>query len=109
MVGEVGRDICTLENIAFSDVLFVPGLLQTLISEPQLEKQGCKLVSENGIRTVSKGGKYMFHATLEHNSYIFRPTWLPTSSTVLQSEEIALAASVVPDTNADLWHLRLGA
>ena len=27
-----------LSNIAFQDVLFVPGLLQTLISEPQLEK-----------------------------------------------------------------------
>jgi len=50
----------------------------------------------------------MFHATLEHNSYIFRPNLLPTSSRVLQSEEVALAVSVVPNTSADLWQLRLG-
>ena len=29
-------------NLVFMDVHFVPGLLQTLISEPQLEKKGCK-------------------------------------------------------------------
>ena len=86
----------------------MPGLLQTLISEPQLEKKGCRIVSEDGIRMVLRGDKYMFHATLEHNLYIFRPNWLPTSSRVLQSEEVALAASVVPNTSADLWHLRLG-
>ena len=34
-----------LGNIAFTDVLFVPGLLQTLISEPQLEQKGCRIVS----------------------------------------------------------------
>ena len=52
-----------LGNVAFTDVLFVPGLLQTLISEPQLEKKGCKIVSEKGVRTVSKNGKYIFHTT----------------------------------------------
>ena len=102
------KGIIRLENIAFSDMLFAPGLLQTLISEPQLEKKGCKIVSEHGIHMVSKGGKYMFHGTPEHNSYAFRPNWLPTSSRVLQSEEVALAASVVPDTSAGLWYLRLG-
>ena len=60
-----------LGNIIFNDVLFVPGLLQTLISEPQMELKGCKIVSENGIRTVSRNGKYLFHATLERNSYEF--------------------------------------
>ena len=102
------RGIVRLGNIAFSGVLFVPDLLQSLISGPQNEKKGWKIVSEHEICKVSKGGKYMFHATLEHYSYIFRPNWLPTSSKVLQSEEVVSAASVIPDTNADLWHLRLG-
>ena len=44
-----------LGTISFYDVLFVPGLLQTLISEPQFEKKGCRIVSEHGIYTVSKG------------------------------------------------------
>ena len=61
-----------------------PGLLQTLISEPQLEKRGCKIVSEHGIRTVSRNGVCLFHVTLEYNSYIFKPTLLPTSSRLLQ-------------------------
>ena len=39
------KGVMRLGNIAFQDVLFVPGLLQTLISEPQLEKRGCKIVS----------------------------------------------------------------
>ena len=94
-----------LGNIAFHYVLFVLGLLQTLISEPQLEKLGCKIVSEHGIRIVSRNGVHLFHATLEYNSYIFKPTLLPTSSRLLQSEEIVLAANVVPSTSADLWHL----
>ena len=102
------KGIMRLGNIAFNDVLFVPGLLQTLISEPQLEKRGCKIVSEHGIRTVSRNGDYLFHATLEHNSYIFRPSLLPTSSRLLQSEEIVLAATVIPSTSADLWHLQMG-
>ena len=38
-----------LGSIAFNDVLFVPGLLQTLISKPQLEKRGCRILSEHGI------------------------------------------------------------
>jgi len=95
------KGVMRLGNIAFQDVLFVPGLLQTLISEPQLEKRGCKIVSEHGIRTVYKQGVYLFHATLEYNSYIFRPNFLPTSSRLLGSEEIVLAATVVPSTSAD--------
>ena len=106
------KGVMRLGNIAFNDVLFVPGLLQTLISEPQLEKRGCKIVSEHGIRTVSRNGVYLFHATLEYNSYIFKPTLLPTllptSSRLLQAEEIVLATSVVPSTSVDLWHLRMG-
>ena len=65
-------------------------------------------MSEHGIRTVSRNGVYLFHATLEYNSYLFRPSLLPTSSRLLQSEEIMLAATVVPSTSADLWHLRMG-
>ena len=44
-------------NIVFSDMycMFVPGLLKMLISEPQLEKNGCRIVSEHGAWTVSKG------------------------------------------------------
>ena len=53
-----------LGHIVFQDVLFVPGLLQTLISEPQLELRGCKIVSERGVRTISRNGKYLFHAIL---------------------------------------------
>ena len=97
-----------LGNIAFSDVLFVPGLLQQLISEPQLEKRGCKIVSEHGVRTVSRNGTYLFHVTLEHNSYIFRQNLLPTSSRVLALEEVVLAAGVVSASSVDLWHLRMG-
>ena len=53
-----------LGNIVFNDVLFVPGL--TLISDPRMELnyKGCKIVSENGIRTVSRNGQYLFHAML---------------------------------------------
>ena len=102
------KGLLRLGNITFSDVLFVPGLLQTLISEPQLEKKGCRIVSEGGIRTVSKGGKYLFHATMEHNSYVYRPKLLPTSSRILLKEEMVLATKCVSDTSADLWHLRLG-
>ena len=65
-------------------------------------------MSENGVRTISKGGQYLFHATLEHNSYVFKPTLLPTSSRVLQPEEIVLASTTVQAQSADLWHLRLG-
>ena len=92
------KGVMRLGNIAFQDVLFVPGLLQTLISEAQLEKRGCKIVSEHGIRTVSKQGVYLFHATLEYNSYIFWPNLLPMSSRLLGSDEIVLAATVVPSS-----------
>ena len=57
---------------------------------------------------MSRNGTYLFHATLEYNSYILKPTLLPTSSRVLASEEVVLAASVVPSTSADLWHLGMG-
>ena len=75
-----------LGNIIFNDVLFVPGLLQTLISEPQMELKGCKIVSENGIRTVSRNGRYLFHATLERNSYVFRPEKMSTNSRVYSED-----------------------
>ena len=75
-----------LGNIVFSDILFVPGLLHTLLSEPQLELKGCKIVSEGGIRTISRGGKYLFHATLERNSYVWRPPSLPTNSRLVGSK-----------------------
>ena len=43
-------------NLVFTDVLFVTGLLQTLISklQVQLEKQGCKIVSKNGYETSQR-------------------------------------------------------
>ena len=53
-------------------------------------------------------GQYLFHATLEHNSYLFKPSLLPTSSRILQQEEIALASTTVHTQSADLWHLRMG-
>ena len=65
-----------LGNIAFRDVLFVPGLLQTLISEAQLEKRGCKIVSEHGIRTVSRNGTYLFHATSLRCYLLVQGCWL---------------------------------
>ena len=99
-----------LGNIVFDDVLFVPGLklLQTLISEPQLEMKGCKIVSEPGVQTISRDGKYFFHATLERNSYVFRPQQQSTNSRLYSLEEVALVAKPVPVDSADLWHLRLG-
>ena len=97
-----------LGKLVFEDVLFVPGLLQTLISEPQLEMKGCRIVSEHGIRTVSRNGKYIFHATLERNSYVFRPERLHTNSRVYSAEEVVLVAKPVPENSANLWHLRLG-
>ena len=65
-------------------------------------------MSEKGVRMVSKHGRYVFHATLEHNSYVFRPNLLPTSSRILHEEEIVLAASVIPSHIADLWHFEIG-
>ena len=79
-----------LGNIFSSDVLFVPGLLQTLTSEPQLELKGCKIVSEGEVRTISRGGQYLFHATLERNSYVCRPPSLPTNSRLVGKQEVAL-------------------
>ena len=86
--------------------LFVPGLLQMLISEPQMELKGCKIVSENGIRTVSRNGKYLLLATLERNSYVhlFRPQQISTNSRVNSADEAALVATPVPSDSADLWH-----
>ena len=44
-----------LGNIVFVNVFFVPGLLQTLISEPQMELKGCRIVSEKwGENSVQK-------------------------------------------------------
>ena len=97
-----------LGHIVFQDVLFVPGLLQTLISEPQLELRGCKIVSERGVRTISRNGKYLFHAILERNSYVFKPESLSTNSRVYTSEEVALMATPASVGDANLWHLRLG-
>ena len=65
-------------------------------------------MSEHGIRTVSRNGTYLFHATLEHNSYVFKPAMLPTSSRVLANEVMVLAAGVISSTTADLWHLCMG-
>ena len=99
-----------LGNLVFTDVLFVPGLLQTLISEPQLELKGCKIVSEKGVRTISRNGKYLFHATLERNSYVFRPNAEHDNSRQLQlgTQEVALLSKEKFDNSAELWHLRLG-
>ena len=82
--------------------------LELAISEPQLEHKVCRIVSENGIGTISKGGQYLFHAILVHSSYVFKPNLLPMSSQILQPEEIALASTTVQAQSADLWHLRLG-
>ena len=95
-------------NLVFTDVLFVPGLLQTLISEPQLEKKGCRIVSEKGVRTISKGGRYLFHAVLERNSYVFKPHSVSTNSRVMEAEEIVLVTKETKVTSAQLWHLRMG-
>ena len=86
------------------EVLFVPGLLQTLISEPQLELKGCKIVSERDIRTISRNGKYLFHAVLERNSYVFKPESMFTNS----NKEVGLLATPASVSDANLWHLRLG-
>ena len=40
-----------LGNIVFRSTLFVPGLMQTLLSEAQLERKGVKIVSEHGTRS----------------------------------------------------------
>ena len=62
---------------------------------------------KHGIHTVFRNGANLLHATIEYNSYVFKPTLLPTSSRVLTSE-VVLAASVVPLTSADRWHLCMG-
>ena len=51
------RGSLRINKVVFNDVLFVPGLMQTLISEPQLEMKGCRIVSEHGVRTVYKGDR----------------------------------------------------
>ena len=89
------KGILRLGNIVFTDVLYVPGLLQTLISQPQLELKGCKIVSEGGVRTISRNGQYLFHATLERNSYVFRPAPRSTNSRVYTSEEIAYTGCTI--------------
>ena len=97
-----------LGNRVFTDVLFVPGLLQTLISEPQMELKGCKIVSGRGVRTISRNGKYLFRATLERNSNVFRPNAEHDNSRQLGAQEISLLSKEKFDNSAELWHLRLG-
>ena len=65
---------------------------------------------QNSIRAwdTSRNGTYLFHATLEYNSYVFKPAMLPTSSRVLAHKEMVLDAGFVSSTSADLWHLRIG-
>ena len=84
----------------------MPGLLQTLISEPQLELKRCKIVSERERQTVSNNGEYLFRAVLESNSYVFKPATMHTNSRFYINEEVALLAKPIGDAN--LWHLRLG-
>ena len=81
------------------------GLLQTLSSEPQLEMKGCRIVSEHGIRTVSRNEIYSFHAMSERNLYVFRPEKFQTNLQVYSAEEVVLVAKPVPVNSADLWHL----
>ena len=60
------------------------------------------------MRTISRNGKYLFHATLERNSYVFRPNAEHDNSRQLGTQEIALLSKEKFDNSAELWHLRLG-
>ena len=51
-----------------------------------MEKRECRIVFEHAIRTVPRNAAYLFSSL----------RW------------IVLAASVVPSTSADVWHLRMG-
>ena len=92
--------------------------MQTLISEPQLEMKGCRIVSEHGVRTVYKGDRIVLKANLKHSSYIWEPISLPPN--VLQknsakilgtrrpNQDIALLADAKIENYTDAWHCRLG-
>ena len=51
------------------------------------------IVSERGVRTIARNGKYLFHAVLEPNSYVLKTESLGTNSRVYTSEEVALLAN----------------
>ena len=76
----------------------MPGLLYTLISEPQLDKEGYEMRAKSGKRSFYKDGVLKFTATLKDGTYQLD---LPTT-------RVCAVADAKLDNRADLWHFRLG-
>ena len=87
-----------LGGLRFSNALHVPGLLYTLISEPQLDREGYEMRSSGGKRCFYKDGDLKFTATLKDGTY---------QLDIPQDHAMAIADAKITN-QADLWHFRLG-
>ena len=86
--------VLRLGDLSFSGALRVPGLLFTLISEPQLDQEGYEMRAANGKRSFYKDGVLKFTATLKDGTYQLD---LPTT-------KVCAVADAKLDNKADLWH-----
>jgi hypothetical protein len=92
-----------VENLQLGTALRVPELGINLISEGQLQTQGCEIVSKGKWRKVYLKGKLLIEATLEKGLFI----WKPKDQNFLKDQNCFLAGAK-PNSNKLLWHLRMG-
>ena len=90
--------VLKLGDLSFAGALHIPGLLYTLISEPQLDKEGYDMVASKGKRSFYKHGVLQFTATLRDGTYQLD---MPEAKT-------CAVADAKFDNLADLWHLGWG-
>lgn len=82
-------------QITIKDILIVPGLEHNLLSVQKLERNGYRIVFENGIRSIEKDGRIAAVAELnERQLYVLK---------LYANEEIALMSESI-----EVWHKRLG-
>ena len=90
-------------NLYLQGVLKCSSLVANLISEASLDLAGCKIISENGCKTVTKGDQTILVAQLNGGLYLWSP---PGNLPILQDSAMLVGAK--PSSHKQLWHLRMG-
>jgi hypothetical protein len=95
------KGILDIDGVRIHNVLVVPGLVRNLLSEAQLTEYGFTIETTHfGKQVFDKQEDLAFNANKEGMLYVWKPTHT--------EKAIANIAGTKPDSDVELWHLRMG-
>ena len=97
-----------LGQLYFSDMAFVPGLRETILSLGQLDKEGCTTkISGGRLEVYSPSGLFLFSAFLHAGRYFLDSSHY-YGPTIQRTDTAMMLRDASYDNSAKLWHCRMG-